>query len=256
MNPLNAKLRETFHFNSRDLLANRAGKLSERQQARQSAAGVSLKVGIVFFVIVMLGSLGIVFFFSSATGANEGASRFDTLVGGGAVIGVTALILIVSLFSSRKHLAATKEKQIQKAEGVVAQGKVKADSARFEVRIGRTKLRLVTQEQLDTFQMGESYRVHFLPGPIPTVLSAEVLGTEAEAEAFLEPETPIEDDEILRRHRNARPVMVVLAILTLGIPLAGFAVSYLPGPLRLLGMLALLGVGFGFVAWALRRMSA
>ena len=254
MNPLNAKLRETFYFSSRDLLANRAGKLSERQRARQSAAGVSLKVGIAFFVVVMLGSLGIIFFFSSATGANEGASRFDTLVGGGVVVGVTALILIVSLFSSRKHLAATKEKQIQKAEGEAAKGKVRADAAHFEVKIGRTKIRLVTQEQLDTFQMGESYRVHFLPGPIPTILSAEVLGTEAEAELTLEPEASIEDDEILRRHQNARPVVVVLAVLTLGIPLAGFAVSSLTGPLRFVGMLVLLGIAGGFVYWALRRM--
>lgn len=256
MNPLNAKLRETFHFTSRDLLANRAGRLSERQRARQSAAGVSLKIGIAFFVVVMLGSLGVVFFFSSATGANEGASQFDTLVGGGAVVGVTALILIISLFSGRKHLAATKEKQIQRAEGEAAQGKVKADAAHFELKIGRTKIRLVTQEMLDTFQMGESYRVHFLPGSIPTVLSAEVLGTEAEAEQTLEPETPLEDDEILRRHRNARPVVVVLAVLTLGIPLAAFAVSSLTGPLRFAGMLALLGVGIGFVTWALRRTGA
>lgn len=256
MNPLNAKLRETFHFNSRDLLANRAGKLSERQKARQSAAGVSLKVGIAVFVIVMLGSLGIVFFFSSATGANEGASRFDTLVGGGVVVGVTALILIVSLFSSRKHLAATKEKQIQRAEGEASPGKVRADAAHFEVKIGRTKIRLVTQGQLETFQMGESYRVYFLPGPIPTILSAEALGTESEAEATLEPEAPLEDDEILRRHRNARPVVIVLAVLTLGIPLAAFAVSSLPGPLRFLGMLALFGIAAGFVYWALRRMGA
>ena len=67
MNPLNQILRETFHFSSRDLLANRAGKLSERQKARQSAAGTSLKVGIAFFALVMLGSLGIFFFFSSAS---------------------------------------------------------------------------------------------------------------------------------------------------------------------------------------------
>lgn len=174
---------------------------------------------------------------------------------GVAVVGVTALILIVSLFSSRKHLAATKEKQIQKAGGEAARGKVKADAAHFELKIGKTRLRLLTQEQLDAFQMGESYRVHFLPGPTPTVLSAEALGTEAEAEQTLEPETPLEDDLVLQRHRKGRPVAAVLAVLTLGIPLAGFAVSYLPGPLRFLGMLALLGVGFGFVSWAFRRMS-
>lgn len=254
MNPLNARLREAFHFDSRDLLANRAGNLSERQKARQSAAGVSLKAGIAGFVTVMLGSLGVIAFLSSASGANAGASRFDTLVGGGVVIGVTALILVISLFSSRKYLAVAREKKIQKAEGEMRLGKIREDSARFEIKIGKTKLRLVTQEMLDAFQTGESYRLYFLPGPIPTILSAEVLGTEAEAEETLEPEGALEDDIILQRHRSARPIMVVLVILTLGIPLAWYAVSQLPALLRAAGMLALLGVSVGFVFWALRRM--
>jgi hypothetical protein len=256
MNPLNQKLRDTFHFGSRDLLANRAGQLSPRQSARQGAAGVSLKVGIAFFVFVMLGTLGVIAFFSSATGANEGASRYDTLVTGGIVVGVVALILVISLLASRKQLAATRAKHIQKAEGQAAHGKIRADAAHFEIKIGKTKIRLLTQGQLDTFQVGESYRVHFLPGSIPTVLSAEVLGTEAEAAEFLEPETALEDDEILKQHRRARPVVVLLAVLTLGIPLAAFAVSSLPGLWRLFAMLALLGVGIGFVAWALRRTSS
>jgi protein-S-isoprenylcysteine O-methyltransferase Ste14 len=253
MNPWNRKLRETFFFSSRDLLANRAGQLSARQQARQGAAGISIKYGIVFFVIVMLGSLGVIAFFSSATGANEGAARSDTLITGGIVVGVVALILIVSLFSSRKHLAATRAKLIQKAEGEAQVGKIRADAAHFEIKIGRTKIRLLTQEQLETFKMGERYRLYYLPGPTPTILSGEVLGTEAEANETLEPEGAVEEDVILQRHRNARPIVAVLAVLTLGIPLAAFAISSLPGVWRLLGMLGLLGAAFGFVAWALRR---
>jgi protein-S-isoprenylcysteine O-methyltransferase Ste14 len=254
MNPLNQILRETFHFSSRDLLANRAGKLSERQKARQSAAGTSLKVGIAFFVVVMLGSLGLFFFFSSATGANEGASDFDTMVGTGAVIGVTLLILIISLFASQKHLAATKEKQIQKAEGEMSHGKIREDSANFEIKIGRTKIRLITQGQLEAFQVGERYRVHFLPGFMPTILSAEVLGTEAEADQYIEPADSIEDDEIIQRQKRARPIVVVLAVLTFAFPLAMFTTSVLSESLRCVVWLALLGVGFGFAAWALRRM--
>lgn len=253
MNPLNQILRETFHFSSRDLLANRAGKLSERQKARQSAAGTSLKVGIAFFVMVMLGSLGIFFFFSSATGANEGASDFDTMVGAGAVIGVTALILVISLFASQKHLAATKEKQIQKAEGEMSLGKIRADAANFEIKIGRQKIRLIALGQLEAFQVGESYRVFFLPGPMPTILSAEVIGTEAEADQYIEPADSIADDEVIRQHKRARPVVVVLAVLTLGIPLAALAASYLPEPVRCVVWLALLAISFGFVIWALRK---
>jgi protein-S-isoprenylcysteine O-methyltransferase Ste14 len=254
MNPLNRTLRDTFHFSSRDLLANRAGKLSERQKARQQAAGVSLKVGIAFFVVVMLGSLGIVFLFSSVSGANEGASSFDTMVTTGILIGVVALILVISLFSSSKHLAATKEKQIQKAEGELGHGKIRADAAYFEIKIGRTRIRLLTQEQLEAFQVGESYRVHFLPGPVPTILSAEVLGTEAEADASLEPVDSIEDDLIIQRQKRARPIVIVLAVLALGFPLAMLAASALPESLRCVVWLVLFGIGFGFVFWALRRV--
>lgn len=256
MHPLNQLLRETFLFSSRDLLANRAGRLSKRQHARQQAAGVSLKYGITFFVVVMLGTLGVIAFLSSATGANEGASQSDVLISSAIVVGVTLVILVLSLLSSRRYVAATKEKQIQKAEGEAGIGKVRADAAQFELKLGRKKIRLVTQEQLESFKMGESYRVYFLPGPIPTILSAEVLGTEAEAEQFLEPEeTTLQDDEVLQRHQRARPIVVVLAVLTLGIPLAGFAASMLPDPLRLAAMLGLLVLSIGFVFWALRRTS-
>jgi hypothetical protein len=255
MNPLNKTLRETFHFSSRDLLANRAGKLSERQKARQGAMGVSLKVGIGFFVVIMLGSLGIIFLTTYVSGANEGASRFDVIISMGILLGVFALILVISLFASQKHLAA-KEKHIQKAEGEAAHGRIRADSANFEIKIGRTKIRLLTQGQLDSFRVGESYRVHFLPGPIPVILSAEVLGTESEADQYIEPAESIEDDLVIQQHKRARPVVIVLAALTLGFPLAMLAASALPESLRCVVWFALLALGIGFVVWALRRASA
>lgn len=256
MNPKNQTLREIFHFSSRDLLANRAGKLSERQKARQSAAGVSLKFGIAFFVFIMFGTLAIIAFFSSATGANEGASEFDNMVSIVVLVSVFSLVLLISIFASRKQLAATREKQIQKVEGEASHGKLRADAAHFEIKIGRTKVRLLTPEQLESFQVGISYRVYFLPGSMPTILSAEVIGTEAEAEQFSEPADSIEDDEILKQHQRSRPVVVLLALLTLGFPLAIFVVSSLTETLRCVAMFALLGIGIGFITWALRRTSA
>jgi hypothetical protein len=254
MNPKNQTLRDTFHFSSRDLLANGAGKLSERQKARQSAAGTSLKVGIAFFVVVMFGTLGIIAFFSSATGANAGASDFDNMVTTVVLVSVFSLVLIISLFASQKHLAATKEKQIQKAEGEMSHGKIRADSANFEIKIGRTKIRLITQEQLEAFQVGERYRLYFLPGPMPTILSAEVIGTEAEAEQYIEPADSIEDDLVIQQQKKARPIVAVIAVLTFIFPLAMFAASVLPESLRCVVWLALLVIGFGFVTWALRRV--
>lgn len=253
MNPLNKNLRDTFYFSSRDLLANRAGRLSERQKARQSAAGMSIKTGITFFVIIMLGSLGIIFLMSYVSGANEGAARSDIMISMGILLGVFALILVISFISSQKHLAATKEKQIRKAEGEMSHGKIRADSANFEIKIGRTRIRLITQGQLEAFRVGESYRVFFLPGPIPTILSAEVIGTEAEADQYIEPADSIENDFVIQQHKRSRPVIAVLAALTLGIPLGILAASALPESLRCVAWLVLMGISFGFVAWALRR---
>lgn len=254
MHPLNRTLRETFHFSSRDLLANRAGKLSERQQARQSALAAGLKIAIAAFVVVMLGSLGVVFLMSTATGSNEGASRFDTLIGAGVLIGVFALILVVSLFSSQKYLAAAREKHIQKAEGQASHGKIREDAGHFPIKIGRTTIRLLTQEQLDSFRVGESYRLYFLPGPVPTILSAEVIGTETEAEQTLEPADSIEDDVIIQRQKRGRSIVAVLAILTLVIPLGMLAGSMLPAPFSAIIFLGLFLISIGFVAWALRRV--
>ncbi len=157
------------------------------------------------------------------------------------------------LFSGRSYLKAARETKIKVAEGEAQPGKIKEDAAHFEIKLGKTKIRLLTLEQLESFEMGTDYRVYYLPGPIPTILSGEVIGTEEEANRFLEAEVSIEKDQILAAHRRTRPIGIVLAVLTIGIPLAVFAAASLPGILRFIVSLAVLGVSVGFVFWALRR---
>lgn len=254
MNPLNQRLRQTFLFYSRDLLANRAGRLSERQQARQQAAGVSLRLGMTIFIVIMVGTLGVIAFASLQSGTSQSLTDPELLTTLGIAGGVIGLVILLSfLFSGRSYLKAARETKIKVAEGEAQPGKIKEDAAHFEIKLGKTKIRLLTLEQLESFEMGTDYRVYYLPGPIPTILSGEVIGTEEEANRFLEAEVSIEKDQILAAHRRTRPIGIVLAVLTIGIPLAVFAAASLPGILRFIVSLAVLGVSVGFVFWALRR---
>ncbi len=254
MNPLNQRLRENFLFYSSDLLANRAGRLSERQQARQQAAGVSLRLGMTIFIVVMVGTLGVIAFASLQSGTSPSLTDPEMLTTLGIAGGVIGLVILLSfLFSGRSYLKAARETKIQVAEGEAQPGKIKVDAAHFEIKLGQTKIRLVTPEQLEAFEMGTAYRVYYLPGPIPTVLSGEVMGTEDEANRYLETEISLEKDAVLQGHQRMRPVGVVLAVLAIGIPLAVFAAASLPGILRSIAFLTALGASIGFVFWALRR---
>ncbi len=256
MNPLNQRLRQTFLFYSRDLLANRAGRLSERQQARQQAAGVSLRLGMTIFIVIMVGTLGVIAFASLQSGTVASLTDPELLNTLGIASAVIGLIILLSyLFSGRNYIKAAKSTTFKVAEGEAQPGKIKEDSAHFEIKFGKTKVRLVTLEQLEAFEMGTAYRVYYLPGPIPVILSGEVIGTEDEARQLLETEVPLEKDKVLQGHSNARPVAIVLAVLTIGIPLAAFAAANLPGILRFVVILLLFGLSIGFVFWALRRVS-
>jgi len=255
MHPLNQRLRQVFLFVSSDLRANRAGQLSARQQARQAAAGSSMLLGLVVFMLVMLGTLGVIAVGSLASGTAQSLASPEMRTTLGIAGGVIVLVILFGWLSSQKYMAAARSRSLQKAEGAAQPGKIREDAAHFEVKVGRTRIRLLTQEQLDAFEPGEAYRVFYLPGPVPTILSAEVIGSEAEADQPDETELPLEQDIVLRRQRAARPVVIVLAVLALGIPLAGFASASLPGNLRWLAMLSLLAVGVIFVFWALRQVS-
>jgi hypothetical protein len=253
MNPLNQILRETFLFSGRDLLANRAGRLSPRQEARQQSLGSSLKVGIAFFLVVMLGSLVLFAFFSTSTGSFIGFDHPDTQVTLSILAVVVGVILVASIFSWRKQYAAAKSGLLQKAEGEVSLGKIKPNSASFEIKVGRAKIRLLTEEQLQAFQVGTAYRVYYIPGPIPKILSAEVIGTEDEAARLVENEPPLEADPELKSQKRARFSVAILAVLSLCFPFVMFIASGLPGFWFLLVFVVLFAVGIAFVYWAMQK---
>lgn len=251
MNSLNQLLRATFLFTSRDLLANRTGRLSPLQEARRQALGASLKVGIAVFIIVMLGSLVFFGVASVASGTFTSFNDPDTQITLSILAGVFGLILVVGYFSSRRHTAAALSKLVKIAEGQVQHGTIRADAASFEIKIGRTKLRLLTETQLEAFEVGTAYRVYYIAGPAPTILSAEVIGTEDEAAAQIELEPPVENDEIIKSQKRARRIVAIVALLSLCFPLLMLFAGNFSGPFPLVMFGVLLVVAFLFVHWSM-----
>jgi len=257
MDERNQTLQMTFLFQPADLRANRNGRLTPRQQARLHHAGVSMRMAMAVFVIVMLGTAAIAILASWRSGAFAGASSQANFTTYAILAAVVFAVIVIGFLASRKAMVSTSSRQFFIATGTAAVGRVRPESANYELKIGATKLRLLTQEQLQAFQPGVEYRVFYLPGPAPTILSAEVVGSEAELDAAAreEGETPPEQDQVVRMQQRARPILYVLPVLVLGIPLVGIFATGLSEPLRSAMWALLLLLAIGFVFWALRRVA-
>jgi fatty acid desaturase len=255
MNERNQILRETFLFSASDLRANRAGQLSPRQQARQRAAGSSMRLAMAVFIFVMLATLGVLAFGAIRSGV--ASSLQDSLPTFLIVAAVVVLVILVGVLTSLRYMTAARVKQISIATGLAQVGTVREDASHFELKIGKTRLRLLTIEQLEAFQPGVAYRVHYLAGAVPFILSAEVEGSEAENDALaaVDISAPVEEDWVVRLQHRARPILYLLAILVVGIPLLGFAMADLSPGLQRAIWVVLLAVSIGFVFWAVRRIS-
>jgi len=254
MNEMNQLLQQTFLFQLADLRANQGGRLSPRQQARLRAASANMRLAMSVFIVVMLGTLALIGWMSWQSDAAFGMRSQESLPGLIAVGAVVVVVIVIGWLTSRKHMSAVRSKQIGVAKGEMQVGKIRPEEARFEIKIGATKLRLLTQEQLQAFQPGVEYRVYYLPGPAPTILSAEVVGSEwpEEAETIEETGAP---DGVVQMQQRARLILIVLGVLVLGIPIVAFAASTSEGGMRGEVWVALLVVAVGFVVWAVGRLS-
>lgn len=256
MSDPNRLLQAAFLFSAEEVLANRQGKFSERQQARQRAAGTNLWLAAGVFVLVMLGSLGVILIMNLPSGATTNLQEENTALV--VVAAVIVLVIMVGLGLSLRYMPIARVKRVSVAEGKARWGRADADRANFELRIGTTKLRLLTVEQLGAFIEGEEYRVYFLKGPVPTILSAEALNFPVEMAEMPAPRSyqPVDNDPVVKMQRKARLILFILPVLVLGIPLVGFASAGMPAVARLGVMAILLFIAIGFVYWALRRVGA
>ncbi|MFN3309900.1 MAG: hypothetical protein ACK44E_11905 [Anaerolineales bacterium] len=249
----NQLLRETYHFSASDLLANRQGRLSARQQARQQAILSGIKLSASAFGFVLLGTIGLFVLFSLGSGSTKSLNDPDFLISTAIVGVIMAVILLASYFPLRKQIAAISSKTIQVAEGEVQRGRMNPNSAHFEIKIGGHTIRLQTTFQLEAFKVGSAYRIYYLKGATPTILSAEVIGSEAEENLAEEEEQFVaEEDVIIQRVKKGRKIVIVLTLLVLGAPLVLFASGTFGGIWQGMTWVGLMLVSFLFVVWALR----
>jgi hypothetical protein len=155
-------------------------------------------------------------------------------------------------------MAAAHTRRISVARGPAEV--VSADSRNRTIRIavGATVLRLAAEEQLLAFQPQTEYRVFYLAGPVPIILSAEVdTGEPPGEEAPAEPETgeQIAQDSQVQVIRRGYLIVVLIGVLALAIPVVGILASSLPGALRGAVWLVLLVLAVGFVLFAVWWLS-
>jgi hypothetical protein len=245
MHDPNQLLRAAFVFQPADLRANRSGQISQRQAARLRAGSIGMRLGMAVFVVVMLGTLGIIALSTMQLGGVAGSNGAMVTVG---TLGAVVLVVIaIGWLSSRTYMAAARSRQFNVAKGpaaIVAQNPAQNN---IKIKIGATTLRLLTLEQLSAFEPGAEYRVYYLAGPVPTILSAEVVGSEALAAD--EPEGSALDADAaqlaeLQAFKRGYALVIAIGILALAIPGVAVLGAGLPAGLRgtLLAVLGLLAV--------------
>jgi hypothetical protein len=123
----------------------------------------------------------------------------------------------------------------------------------IKIKIGATTLRVLTLEQLSAFQPGTEYRVYYLAGPVPTILSAEVVGSEALTDGLDEPalEADAAHQAQMQTFKRGYAIVIVIGVLALAIPAAILLAPSLPVGLRGIVWVALGVVAIGFVPFAL-----
>jgi hypothetical protein len=237
-------LRHAFRFDAADLAANRAGRVSPRQDALLGAGRRGMQLSLVVFAAVMVGSAGLVVFFDESLRTPGGQ-------GGVWIAAAVALVaIVVGLVQSRRHLAAAGARQVLAAQGPA---EILSDTPRdCGIRVGGTSLRLPSVAALEAFEPGHAYRVYYVAGPVALVLSAESLsGRPSRGERDTDDEAEAEEREAARAQigivRRGYVVVGLIGFLALGIPLAGFSVRDLPARLRPVAWAGLLAVAVGFV---------
>jgi hypothetical protein len=239
-----AALQAAFAFDAADREANRQGRLTKVQEARLRSATAGARLGLAVFALATLASVGAVLL----TGLAESPRLGSSGAGFAALAGLLAVAVGIAV--SLPYLGALRGRRLAVAEGTAQPGPG-ADA----VRIGSSELRLTSHEQRDVFLVGEPYRVFYLPGPVPLVLSAEALGgapaRRAAAESPAEEDARAAADPALRLARRARWLVVGIGAFVLQVLALALAAPGLVGRERTWIVAALFAEGVGFLVLAL-----
>jgi hypothetical protein len=243
------RLGQAFRFDAGDLRANRQGRLSPRQDARLRAGLTGMRLSLAVFAVVMLGTLGVVAFSNwNLTGSALGEGGPVAM---GVIAAVVGVVIALGVWQSRGFMTAARSRRIQVATGlaeVVSEG-----PDEYHVRVGPTRLRLASEEQLQALSPGTEYAVYYLAGRVSTVLSAEPVGA-GSASGPAAP-APSERDGQVTVIRRGYVIVAMIGALALGMPLAGIAAGRLSEGLRSAVWIGLLVLAIGFAWFAVRWLT-
>jgi hypothetical protein len=187
-----SELRKYFKFNESDLAANRAGKLSAKQQkaldeAEQGANKIFIGAGIFFVLLALVISWGV------TSDIFQGDFSFSNLstddkVGIGLGIGLPWLILGFFAYWSFRLAFSKLDNSVQSVEGKVNFVKVEKQQSysnsdgstsyrtvqQYELRVGRVAFENVNEELLNTIEEGDTYAFYYTK-QAKQILSAELV---------------------------------------------------------------------------------
>jgi hypothetical protein len=260
MSELDQRLRKMFAFEEFDVRANRAGRMSRRQEALLQVAGRNVRLGFFVFAVVLLGSVAFVGFLAIQAGGSSPSDLLadpGMLTALGVVVAVAVAVIGIGAVLTQRYTSNLSARQFSVARG---EARVAHNAAgNWQIRIGVTRLRLPSEDHLQAFRPGVEYRVFYLPGAMPMILSAET--TAGDRPDTLRPLTAAEEaalaakDPGVRGARYAWLVVAALGVMALGIPVAGVLSAALPAWQRCVVMGGLFALAVGYVPLALRLVS-
>jgi hypothetical protein len=176
-------LNTAFDFTDDDLVANRAGRLSPAQQARMSklrgrAQVANLVFGAVFVVILVV--IAIIVLPGVLAPQPAGSSAVPPGIIALVLAGVLGVI-VFSVFRSRRKLQGvagavlTTEGEAKTRSGSVEVGDGAGEAAVYRLTVGSVTFPLSSADQLAPFLQGTRYRVYYVKGTLPVVVSAEAV---------------------------------------------------------------------------------
>lgn len=168
-----AALMTAFAFDADDLDANRQGRLSARQRVNLRATNQAM-------VIMGTVMVGVTYLFLAAMPllmSDRATTSADGTIG--LIIG-TAIITVLLLGSFARgywQMRGQVHGWVRVADGVAAPAVMGGDTAATQAvrtsRVGTLAVPLVAAGQETALMAGRRYRVYYLPGPLPRVLSVD-----------------------------------------------------------------------------------
>jgi len=168
-----AALMTAFAFDADDLDANRQGRLSARQRVNLRASNQAMvimgavMVGVTYLFLAFMPSL----MNDRATTTTDGTIAL--VIG----TGLITLLLLASFAHGYWQMRGQVHGWVRVSDGVAAPAVLGGDSAATQAvrtsRVGRLAVPLVSAEQEAALVSGVRYRVYYLPGPLPRVLSVD-----------------------------------------------------------------------------------